>query len=348
MKSSVLIVSLVLLVSFGCQMVKEDFDYVRPNHVNSNDKITGVNLEMPRQQIEQSDLDSINKMNAGWVSLIPYAFSEKDSARVQFGHNWQWWGETEEGCVAISSYAKAAGQKVMIKPHVWVMGDGWPGEFDLDTEEEWNVWETSYREYILHFAHVADSVGAEIYCIGTECRNAAAKREQFWRELIQDVREVYKGEVTYAANWDNYEKVKFWDALDYIGIDAYFPTSKKRTPAIADWQNGWKEVREGLQSFSSKYDKKILFTEYGFKSADFAGAGTLSGKNKPGVNQRNQFNAYKVFYETIWTEDFIAGGFIWKWCFRPRSGVVGEANVRYTPQDKPAFEVIRQVYGAKN
>ena len=57
--------------------------------------------------------------------------------------------------------------------------------------------------------------------------------EDDWRLIIATVRRYFEGTLTYAANWTDYEKVPFWDALDVIGIQAYFPLledGKRATP----------------------------------------------------------------------------------------------------------------------
>lgn len=340
-------IAMLAFVSACASQDATDYSY-RPAKevVNSEGKITGVNLEMPNREIDSTDLDSINNMNAEWVALVPYAFTARGDAKVQFGSGYQWWGEKKEGTISIAESAHAVGQKVMIKPHVWVVGDGWPGDFDLNNEEDWKIWEESYREYILTFAQVADSVDAELFCIGTEYRFAAKKRETFWRELIKEVKEIYDGPITYAANWDNYEFVKFWDALDYIGIDGYFPVSKEKEPSFETLKEGWAGVTKDLKKYSEKWDRKIIFTEYGFKSCDYHVSGMQDDKTKV-PNMQNQFNGYRAFFETIWKEDFFAGGFLWKWTFFPSSQNSGETNPRYTPQGKPAFGLIRDVYGAR-
>ncbi|MDB3906855.1 hypothetical protein N9355_05255 [Crocinitomicaceae bacterium] len=339
----------VLVCAAACASKQEATDYgYRPakDVVNSEGKMTGVNLEMPNKEIDTTDMDSINDMNAEWVSLVPYGFTARGDAKVQYGSGYQWWGETEEGTISIATSAHAVGQKVMIKPHVWVVGDGWPGDFDLDNEEDWKIWEDSYRKYILTFAKVADSVDAELFCIGTEYRSPAKKREAFWRQLIKEVKEIYDGPLTYAANWDNYEFVKFWDDLDYIGIDGYFPVSKEQQPSFEIIKTGWDGVTQNLKKYSEKWDRKIIFTEYGFKSSEYNVSGMQDDKTKV-ANMENQFNGYRAFFETIWKEDFFAGGFLWKWTFFPSEKNSGPKNARYTPQGKPAFGLIRDVYGAK-
>lgn len=341
---------LVIVLALSACASKQDaidFEY-RPSKevVNSEGKFTGVNLEMPNREIDTTDLDSINDINAEWVALVPYGFTAQGSAKVQYGTGYQWWGETEKGTVSIANSAHAVGQKVMIKPHVWVVGDGWPGDFDLEKEEDWKIWEDSYRTYILTFASIADSVNAELFCIGTEYRFAAKKREAFWRQLIKEVKEIYSGPLTYAANWDNYENVMFWDELDYIGIDGYFPVSKEQVPNFDEIKSGWEGVTKDLKAFSEKWGKKVLFTEYGFKSSDYNVSGMQDEKTQV-PNMENQFNGYRAFFETIWKEDFFAGGFLWKWTFFPNDKNSGPTNARYTPQGKPAFGLIRDVYGLR-
>ncbi|MCR9173745.1 MAG: hypothetical protein NXI10_14680 [bacterium] len=342
-----IVILLVLLSACASEQEATDYNYRPPKKVvNSEGKITGVNLEMPNKEIDTTDMDSINDMNAEWVALVPYGFTASGDAKVQYGTGYQWWGETKKGTISIANSAHAVGQKVMIKPHVWVVGDGWPGEFDLDNEEDWKIWEDSYREYILTFARVADSVDAELFCIGTEYRFAAKKREAFWRQLISEVREIYDGPLTYAANWDNYENVKFWDDLDYIGIDGYFPVSKEKEPSFEMMKTGLEEVTQKLKKHSDQWGKKIIFTEYGFKSSDYNVSGMQDEKTAV-PNMNNQFNGYRAFFETIWKEEFFAGGFLWKWTFFPSAKNSGTTNSRYTPQGKPAYALIRDVYGAR-
>jgi len=51
-------------------------------------------------------------------------------------------------------------------------------------------------------------------------------------KLIKKIREVYRGKLTYAAEGINAKNIEFWDALDYIGIDAYFALTDKINPYL--------------------------------------------------------------------------------------------------------------------
>jgi hypothetical protein len=67
-------------------------------------------------------------------------------------------------------------------------------------------------------------------------------------DLIKKVRAVYSGKLTYAENWDCIDKVLFWDQLDYIGVDAYFPISKKKKQKMKEIRAGWKKRTPILDS----------------------------------------------------------------------------------------------------
>lgn len=71
----------------------------------------------------------------------------------------------------------------------------------------------------------------------------AALHERYWRELIGAVRAMYDGPLTYGANFDQFARVAFWDALDVLSVNAYFPlslygsTRDERRSYMADrWQ----------------------------------------------------------------------------------------------------------------
>ena len=57
----------------------------------------------------------------------------------------------------------------------------------------------------------------------------------------------------------------FWDHLDNVGIDAYFPL-KTASPTLAVLTKLWKPYVESLKIFPEKHHRKILFTEMGYRS----------------------------------------------------------------------------------
>ncbi|MEQ9422794.1 MAG: hypothetical protein RJQ09_00145 [Cyclobacteriaceae bacterium] len=309
----------------------------------TNSKINGANLVATRKALDKSELRHLSKVNANWVSVVPYAFSGKNEPAVNFRYRRQWYGETPKGIIESIVVAQEMGYKVMIKPHVWVRGDGWPGDYKLLSEADWKIWEQDYADYILTYAHIADSLQAEMLCIGTEFRHAVKERPDFWLALIDSVRAKFSGKITYAANWDNYDQVTFWDKLDYIGIDAYFPLKGEDNPEVGDLVKEWSNVRNDLKALSKGSGKPILFTEYGYRSIDFCHKGHWEQAESQAVNMQAQQRAYEALYQTFWGESWFAGGFLWKW-FPNHAESGGIADDRFTPQNKLAQETVKEWY----
>ena len=74
-------------------------------------------------------------------------------------------------------------------------------------------------------ARLAEAHHAAIFCVGLEFTHAQKFADR-WLKIIAAVRAVYYGKLTYGANWNEYDTVKFWDALDYLGVLAYFPLTQ--------------------------------------------------------------------------------------------------------------------------
>ncbi len=315
------------------------------DHPVVESKINGVSFVAPPQPVGKEAIEPIRAVNANWVAIIPYAFGQENSPEIRFNISRQWWGEREEGVAETLRHAQELDLKVMLKPHVWVRGQGWAGDFELERESDWQQWEANYREYIISYAKVADSLDVAMYCIGTEYRKAVQQRPDFWRGLIEDVRTIYDGELTYAANWDNYQNVDFWNDLDYIGVDAYFPLSEQKTADVAHLNDQWQPVKADLKAFSSRHGKAVLFTEFGYQSIDHTADGHWKyERDERGLNLQAQADAYRSLFETFWDEPWFAGGFLWKWfAGHPERG--GPTDTRYTPQNKPAEESVRKWYG---
>ena len=141
---------------------------------------------------------------------------------------------------------KSKGFKVMLKPHIWIGNlefdpDNWRNKIDFDNEKELDLWFKNYKEFILYEAKIAEEHNVEIFVIGTELVELT-KYDDSWRDLIKSVRSVYNGKLTYAAEGLKAENISFWDDLDYIGIDAYFPLSNKVNPNLDELRRGWNKT----------------------------------------------------------------------------------------------------------
>lgn len=315
----------------------------KKNSVTVEEKIDGVSFVSPPQPIASQWTSSLQRISAGWVAIIPFAFATPESGDIRYGEGHQWWGETPEGCEQLIEHAQEAGLKVMIKPQVWIRGS-WPGDY-LPKGEEFEIFKETYSKYIHEYAKLAEVQNCAVLCVGTEFKLLSVKCPAYWKQLIASVRQVYTGKVTYAANWDNYMAVTFWNDLDYIGVDAYFPLSEKKNPELKDLMTHWEEPIRQLAATSERHKLPVLFTEFGYKSTDQTTWNQWEKDYASGllVNHKAQETAYHALLSSLWDKPWFAGGFLWKWYSNEQS-ISPETNSDYTPQKKPVEEIIRRFY----
>jgi hypothetical protein len=256
-----------------------------------------------------------------------------------------WWGESKEGISEGINLAKAQGIKTMIKPQLWSR-DLWIGDMNYQTQAEWDSFHLDYTRFICYWAHIADSLQADMLCIGTEIKHSAMNHPAYWNQLIDSIRQIYSGPLTYAPNWDEYNQITFWDKLDYIGVDAYFPLIPDATPSVCDLKEAWLPFVDDIEQVHLQYNKPILFTEFGYLSLDGCAYQTWlleKDRGSANINEQAQANAVQALLETFGEKDWWAGGFQWKWYSDILLSSRSYAD-DYTPQNKQCNEVLKEMY----
>jgi hypothetical protein len=280
-------------------------------------------------------LRELKTLGVDWISIMPFAF-HRGTAGLTWGGDRVW--ETDESLIAVTKQAHDLGIKVLLKPHVW-------GRSELNmqnwTETEWRAWFDSYARFAEHYAQLARDIRADAYCIGNE-QKIASSHEREWRRIIQRVRAVYHGPLTYGANFDEVFDIPFWDALDWIGVSGYFPLSDAATPSRAELIDAWQPILTRLEQLSNRYRRPIVFTEIGYRSADRAAWRQWEIPRDAPTNAQAQRVAYEAFFETVWPKPWVAGAYPWKWFSYPDHG--SASGNHYDFEKKPAAEVIRRAY----
>jgi len=308
-------------------------------------KINGISFVASREAITQQHINPLLNVKANYVAIMPFGFiKDLKHPEVSFNTDRQWFGETKVGAKQYIKKFQEKGVKITIKPQIWVWRGEYTGFIEMSNEEDWKMLENSYTKFILLYATLAQEISADLFCIGTELEKFIEKRPEYWSNLIIEIKKIYKGNLTYAANWDEFKRTPFWSDLDYIGIDAYFPVSDAKTPTVKQCIDGWEQHKKGIKELSKKYNKPILFTEFGYRSVDYTGKEPWkSDRSMTTVNLEAQTNATQALFETFWQEDWFAGGFIWKW-FHKHDEVGGHNNSQFTPQNKPVEQTLKQHY----
>ncbi|TAK33769.1 MAG: hypothetical protein EPO21_11855 [Chloroflexota bacterium] len=260
---------------------------------------------------------------------------------------------TDEDITHAVSKAHSLGMRVMLKPHVQMLNPNGLNSGDIGSHCGWSAtdlqnWLTSYEKAILHYADLARTLGIEQFVVGTELRGMKYQDAQ-WRNLIAQIRQRYAGKLTYATGFTSEPlDIRWWDALDYIGIDAYYSLTDKSNPnpstdqLVAAWSaKGYLAMFQGL---AQKWNKQILFTEIGYRSVDGATIDPSAWQGSPPINLTAQANAYQAIFNVFPNQPWFAGMHWWQWI--PANGAGGSTNGGFTPQNKPAESVLSQGFNA--
>ena len=213
-----------------------------------------------------SAMEAVRAVGANWVSIHRYA-SIGNGGSVRTILDQPASPDSLPDYLAVPLKAsRDLGLQLQIKPHLayWGSRFSWRGEITFTTEAEWARFFEQYQAWIVGLARGTQH--ADAFVVGTEL-DLTLHREAEWRRIIAAVREVTDLPLTYAANWTHYAEVPFWDALDQVGIQAYFPVcdSTAVTPELLD--AGWNRILESLRAYSASTGKHIVFTELGYNRA---------------------------------------------------------------------------------
>ena len=295
-------------------------------------------------------IQSLVRANVEWVAVIPFLYQKDEKTKlVNTPENPKSYSRRDSSFIKSINDLHEIGIRVHLKPHLW-MSDGWRSNITLDTTQEWDAWFESYRTNMLRYASIAAETKVEMFCVGTELKTSIKKQPKKWESLIDEIRQIYNGELTYAANWyDEYEHVSFWNKLDYIGIQAYFPLTTVKNPDLETIEKGWKKPLAALKAVHEKYGKPILFTEVGYRSdADatikpWEWSPVLSSLTKKKSDQTQQL-AYEALLRQTWNQPWFAGVYIWQWDTRTNEESA-KTNLDFSPRFKPAENVIAKWFG---
>ena len=186
---------------------------------------------------------------------------------------------------------------------------------------------------------MAQSTKSEVFVVGTELAKLS-KYTSSWLELIEKIRTVYKGKLTYAAEWSNAQNIEFWHALDYIAIDAYYPLSNKINPTVNELILGWAPHQSSVEQLYVKWKKKIIFTELGYKSQLGTSIKPWEWRKAGIVSQLEQKNALEAALRTFGKKPYFAGFYIWKYFTDNDSYERKNISQGFTPYKKLAEEML--------
>lgn len=289
------------------------------------------------KQSRQS-LEKLANLGTNSIAIVPYSYMRNPNVPSYIPIIDDAGSENDESVIFAFQEAKKMGMLSMLKPQIW-LGRSWPGDIEMKNESAWDQFFDHYYRWIRHYAMLAEIQEMEMLCLGVEFAKATVQQPERWRVLIKKIRGLYSGKLTYAANWgDEFEKMTFWDELDYIGLNCYYPLNDKEDVSKAALKKQFADVMKKVDKVCKKYDKKLIFTEIGFRSVDAPWKNPHANANGRSFNAEHQQLCYEVVFEGIQDKEWSKGILWWKWpCYLDYRGA---KNTSFTPNRKMAEKTV--------
>lgn len=293
--------------------------------------------------------------HANAISIVPRIFTPTRTSSDVIAHP----AKTESIASLEQAIAEAhsLGLSVMLKPLLTPL-DG-TGQASLAPTDV-DAFFASFQTQIVEYARLAQATGVETLSIGNELSSLSGEQYRaYWLDIIAAVREVYDGQITYAAATDEANRVSFWDAVDIIGVNAYPPLTSSLEPTVEQMMLAWRSVptsnywaeamnyespTDFFHSLALEYDKPLLFTEVGYRSLDGTNIQPGAWDATNAQDLQEQRDAYEAFFN-VWSGegDWFLGAHLWEWDARNAFEPTG-----YSPMDKPAEQLISDWFAGLN
>ncbi|MFH1305208.1 MAG: discoidin domain-containing protein [Candidatus Omnitrophota bacterium] len=278
--------------------------------------------------IKESGFDSV-------AIMIPAYQKEIDSEEIFVNDSPDGDTPTIEALAQAVETCHRLGLRVQVKPHV----DPRTSEARINIIPS-EKWFDSYEKFVVTYARFAQDNKAELFSVGTELEATTFETwNGRWNRIIEKVREEYKGLLTYSANWTEYKEVPFWDKMDFVGIDAYFPLTDSDEPSLDELIKAWEakadEIEEWLKE-KNLTEKGVLFTEVGYPSARGA-------SRQPWVaisdieDQKAQADCFSAMFQVMTKRAWFKGYYIWQYFPQERWSPLG-----FTIKGKESEKIITE------
>lgn len=292
-------------------------------------------------------LDHLQELGANAVSITPFGrLWDLQSTEIQLDFE-QSFAHNRAAIGKLAAQARARGLSVLIVPHLWIeVPNLWRGEIDPGTEEGWRAYQKSYRAFILTWAKAAEEMGADAFSIGVECKSWSGRFGSYWLQLIADVRATFKGKLVYSANWDEADNVLFWDQLDFVGINAFYPLADHDDASYAEYARGAEAAVAKAGELAATVQKPLLFLEIGYTSRPNAAVKPwVWPEDMPGmsVDEHEQARALSALIGASVTKPWFAGFFVWRY-YANLDDVSQEPGWGFSPHAKIAEQVLSSVF----
>jgi len=290
---------------------------------------TGYGSERAAEQLAALRVQGVDT-----VTLVPYAETRAPrETAIEVAAD-----SRDDRLIRTLQAARRVGLRRILKPHLSI-GDGFVGNISFEDSGKFRAWFENYRRWMLHYARIAELFDAEGMVVGTELAGVT-RYEQDWRTLIGDVRRIYSGPLTYAAHWGkDFETLAFWDALDYLGVNMYYPLGAIGEEPRAD-SPAIQSLVAKFSAMAARTGKQVVFTEVGFPNTSSAAAEPYR-KTGGLMDLELQARCVRTVFEAFYGRPWFGGMNWWEW---PTTGQAGSFYETYILSGNPAADVMAEWY----
>lgn len=294
-------------------------------------------------------MQDVRKFGANWVSITPFGrVYDLEPSGVSLNYEAPF-RSNRAAVVRAITQAHAAGLKVMLVPHVWVENGEWRGLIDPGDDASWETWSRGYQRFVREWAEVASETNTEMLVVGVELRTwVTTVHAPSFSDVIREVRRVYPGLLTYAANWDDVYDTVIWGELDLIGVNAFFPLATGPGASLDTLEASGRRIAGELEELAVRWQRPVMFTEFGYTTrVDPALEPWLWPEHLQGVvpDELAQANAYRALLGAFISKPWFVGGFAWR-VFSDPYDLSQEPEWGFSPQGKLAELVLKDAFHA--
>lgn len=226
--------------------------------------------------------------------------------------------------------AHQRGFTVMLRPILderWLGAAHWRGDIQPRNRA---LWFQTYRDLMVSYARVAQDQHADIFNVGTEL-NSLQPYTQDWLGVIAAVRSVFSGQVIYSENY-NAPDIGFGRALDYVGVDAFFPLDAAIGASTGQLAAAWRAWLPQIRQMGGIAGKPVIITEIGVTSEAGSYRRPYVWRQNTGLSLETQQRYYDASCQVLKPQ--FAGLYWWEFDLNPP--VNPQRDLSFTPQGKPA------------
>jgi hypothetical protein len=264
------------------------------------------------------ELDVLAGLGVNWVAIHPYAGIRADGSL----HCRELDPRAPPEWIARPiREAHARGLSILVVPLVAQWGSPWRhrGEIAFADEAALARFFADYERFVTDLASCARD--ADAFAVASEL-DGLAPHEERWRAVIAALRRTTGARLAWAASWNHVESVPFWDALDCIGVQAYYPLSAAEDPGFDELLGAWRPILAELRELSTRSGKPVVFTEIGYPCSLAAAREPWSFAEQRGSERARaealQVRCLEAAFAAIEPERaWLRGAILWKWFVGP-------------------------------